>query len=337
MVKLLQSQVVLWVIALLVVIFAVSIGQFDISMSTIIASLSHCLTNYGQCVSESVERQIIFEIRLPRVLIAFVSGAALALTGAVLQTITRNPLADPYLFGISAGASLGAVLVLAIGLASLSLAAGAMLGSLIAVALILGLAGRFSGHIESLVLAGVAVSFMLSSFTSIVLYHSDPNVVASMLFWMMGSFDHIGWSDLTFPLLSLVIAFLSFMALHRWMDAMLAGDDLAQALGINTNALRIGLLVLSALLTAVLVSRVGGIGFVGLMIPHICRILIGHQMKELLPACFVIGGIFMVSADVLARILLHDQQLPIGIITAAIGSLFFIVLLKQQQHKSRSI
>ena len=322
--------------ALVVLIVAISICQFDISISTILSSLSHCLTSYDQCVAESVERQIIFEIRLPRVIIAFVSGAALALTGAVLQTITRNPLADPYLFGISAGASLGAVIIMAVGLASLSLATGAMLGSLIAVALILALAGRYSGHIESLVLAGVAVSFMLSSFTSIVLYHSDPNVVASMLFWMMGSFDHIGWSDIGFPLLSLIIAFLSFLALHRWMDAMLAGDDLAQALGINTKVLRIGLLILSALLTAVLVSRVGGIGFVGLMIPHICRILIGHQMRELLPACVVIGGIFMVLADVLARILLHDQQLPIGIITAAIGSLFFIVLLKQQQHKSRS-
>lgn len=337
MYKLLQSQFVLWPIALCTVLFAVSIGQFDIPLSTILSSVGQCISSYDQCLTESVEQQILFEIRLPRVLIAFVCGAALALTGAVLQTITRNPLADPYLFGISAGASLGAVIVLATGLTSLTLASGAMLGSLVAVALILGLAGRFSGHIESLVLAGVAVSFMLSSFTSIVLYHSDPNVVASMLFWMMGSFDHIGWSDLGFPLFSLIIAFVCFMAVHRWMDAMLAGDDFAQTLGINTNVLRIGLLLISALLTAVLVSRVGGIGFVGLMIPHICRILVGHQIKELLPACVVIGGIFMVLADVLARILLHDQQLPIGIITAAIGSLFFIVLLKQQQHKSRSI
>ncbi len=337
MLKRFASQLILWIIAILSMIIATSIGQYEIAPATILNSLQQCLFNLTDCGAGTVEQQILYDIRMPRVLIAFISGAALALTGAVLQTITRNPLADPYLFGISAGASLGAVVILAIGFVGLSLSAGAMLGSLIAVTLILGLAGRYAGNIESLVLAGVAVSFMLSSFTSIVLYHSDPNVVASMLFWMMGSFDHIGWDDISIPLLSLIVAFVCFMAVQRWMDAMLAGEDMAQALGINTGLLRIGLLVLSALLTAVLVAKVGGIGFVGLMVPHICRILVGHRLRELLPACVVCGGIFMVWADVIARTLLADQQLPIGIITAATGSLFFIVLLKQQQHKSRSI
>lgn len=332
-----SSAAVLWPTAILSVLIAVSIGHIDITLKQVFDAVLGCELGLGSCDPSTVVNQIILEIRLPRILIAFISGAALALSGAVLQTITRNPLADPYLFGISAGASLGAVLVLSLTVVGLSLSMGAMLGSLLAVALILGFAGRFAGQIESLVLAGVAVSFMLSSFTSIALYHSDPNVVASMLFWMMGSFDHIGWHDLALPTVALVIAFAVFMAVHRWMTALLAGDELSTSLGINAKALRITLLVITALLTAVLVSKVGGIGFVGLMIPHISRMLIGHQLNHLLPGCVVIGGIFMVWADVIARTLLTDQQLPIGIITAAIGSLFFIILLKRQQYHSRSI
>ena len=332
-----QSTVVMWSFALFSVIAAISIGHIDISIAQVISAITSCDWSFSQCDINNVTHQIILNIRLPRILIAFISGAALALTGAVLQTITRNPLADPYLFGISAGASLGAVLVLSLTVIGLTLSMGAMLGSLVAVALILAFAGRFAGQIESLVLAGVAVSFMLSSFTSIVLYHSDPNVVASMLFWMMGSFDHIGWHDLALPSIALSAAFTIFMTVHRWMTALLAGDEISTSLGINTKLLRIVLLIISALLTAILVSKVGGIGFVGLMIPHICRILVGHQLQQLLPSCVVVGGIFMVWADVLARILLPDQQLPIGIITAAIGSLFFIMLLKQQHYRSRSI
>jgi len=335
--RLLSSTIVMWVAAVLSIVAAISIGHIDITISQVFNAIVSCLFASEQCSSADVTNQIILEIRLPRILIAFISGAALALTGAVLQTITRNPLADPYLFGISAGASLGAVLVLSLTIVGISLSAGAMLGSLVAVALILAFAGRFAGRIETLVLAGVAVSFMLSSFTSIALYHSDPNVVASMLFWMMGSFDHIGWQDLSFPVIALVIAFAVFMTVHRWMTALLAGDELSTSLGINTKAMRIALLIMTALLTAVIVSKVGGIGFVGLMVPHICRILVGYDLRHLLPACVVIGGTFMVWADVIARILLTDQQLPIGIITAAIGSLFFIILLKQQQYRSRSL
>lgn len=337
MTRIAQSQLVMWVFALFSVIAAISIGHIDITVVQVINAMLSCGPSMSECNPSNVTDQIILEIRLPRVLIAFISGAALALTGAVLQTITRNPLADPYLFGISAGASLGAVLVLSLTVVGLTLSMGAMLGSLVAVALILAFAGCFAGQIESLVLAGVAVSFMLSSFTSIVLYHSDPSVVASMLFWMMGSFDHIGWSDVALPFIALVLAFTIFMAVHRWMTALLAGDELSTSLGINTKLLRITLLIITALLTAVLVSKVGGIGFVGLMIPHICRMLVGHQLQQLLPSCVVVGGTFMVWADVIARILLPDQQLPIGIITAAIGSLFFIILLKQQQYRSRSI
>ena len=335
--RVIQSSIIMWAFAVFSVIAAISIGHIDITFGQVINAITSCGSSFSECKVNNVTDQIILDIRLPRVLIAFISGAALALTGAVLQTITRNPLADPYLFGISAGASLGAVLVLSLTVVGLTLSLGAMLGSLVAVALILAFAGRFAGQIESLVLAGVAVSFMLSSFTSIVLYHSDPNVVASMLFWMMGSFDHIGWDDLALPFVTLVSAFIIFMIVHRWMTALLAGDELSTSLGIDTKLLRITLLIITALLTAVLVSKVGGIGFVGLMIPHICRMLVGHQLQQLLPSCVVVGGTFMVWADVIARILLPDQQLPIGIITAAIGSLFFIILLKQQQYRSRSI
>jgi iron complex transport system permease protein len=316
------------------ILLSLSFGQADISLQQTISASWQCITGPGNCITEDVNTRILFDLRLPRTLIALVTGAALALAGVVLQTVTRNPLADPYLFGISAGASLGAVIsMVVLSSAVLSLFVGAMVGSIAAVILIIGLAGRHARHIQSLILAGVAVSFLLSSFTSIVLYHASPNVVAAMMFWLMGSFDHIVWEDLFWPAIALLIAGICFYTLRRWMNALLAGDNIAHSLGISVARFRITLISMAAILTAIIVAKVGAIGFVGLMIPHISRHLCGHQLDHLIPTAIMVGGIFMIWADVIARTLLPEQQLPIGIVTAAIGSIFFILLLRQQTNK----
>lgn len=333
--KLTSIFTVLLLIAIMSVLFGLSIGQYNISYQQIINAVYDCLMSENSCSDSDVAQQILWQLRLPRILIAFITGAGLAITGVVLQTLTRNPLADPYLFGISSGASLGAVCALAFGAIGLGLSFAAMLGSMLSVILMVVLAGGTGRQVQFLVLAGVAISFMLSSLTSLVLYFSTPNVVAALLFWMMGSFDHIGWQDLASPLVVLIICLGIFMLFARQLDAMLAGDKVARSLGIATNHLRLSLLIVAALLTSVLVSKVGGIGFVGLMVPHICRFFAGHQLRLLLPVAFLSGGIFMVWVDTISRTILTDQQLPIGIVTAAIGSIFFIILLKHYQTKQR--
>ena len=314
---------------------AISIGQVEIGFIQTFQTVINCSFGLNGCGDHSITEKIVFELRLPRTIMAFIVGAGLAITGVILQTLTRNPLADPYLFGISSGAALGAVIAMSFGAIAIAIDLGALVGSLVSVLIMLGLANQSSKQVEQLVLAGVAVSFMLSSFTSLVLYYSSPNVIAALIFWMMGSFEHLSWQDLAWPLAVVIISTAIFFIFRRWLDAMLAGDDLAESLGIPTQQVRLGLLLVSALLTAVLVSKVGGIAFVGLMVPHICRLLVGHKMTVLLPTVFLVGGCFMVWVDVLARTLLTDQQLPIGVVTSAFGSLFFILLLKHHQLSNK--
>ena len=265
---------------------------------------------------------------------AFLTGAGLSIVGAILQSVTRNPLADPYLFGISSGSALGAVLVIStfsgtvIAGSILSITFGALTGGIFSVILMLFLAGNASLQVDRLLLSGVAVSFMLGAFTSLVVYYSDSDTASSLLFWIMGSFSNSSWSQLPFPVITLIICLVVFLVFQRWISAIQAGDEGALTLGVPVGSLRLSMLVLCSILTAVLVSQVGGIGFVGLMIPHICRFIVGNQLYKVLLMCVLVGGSFMLWVDVFARSILDEQVLPIGIVTSAIGSLFFFIILK---------
>ncbi len=283
---------------------------------------------------DPVMQRILFDIRMPRVLLAFAAGGGLALCGAILQTVTRNPLADPYLFGISSGASLGAVAVTALfGVGAVLLPLGAFLGSALAILLMIGMAtGHASVQVERMLLGGVAVSFMLGAATNLLLYTLEPHATASVLFWSLGSFARASWPMLPLPLLTLLFALLLATGFARPLNALLTGDESAHSLGINVRRLRIGMLLLASLLGAVMVANCGGIGFVGLMIPHIVRLLLGVGVMRNLLATVLLGGLFMVWVDVLARTLLAQQELPVGVITAAIGSLFFLGLLFRNQR-----
>jgi len=315
---------------------ATVIGSVDLTFGQVFETLFICNEDQNSgiqnsCSVDPVYQKIIWEIRLPRILMAFLTGAGLSITGAILQSVTRNPLADPYLFGISSGAALGAVLAISVFSSGIiSVTFGALSGGIFSVILMLTLAGRAVLQVERLLLSGVAVSFMLGAFTSLIIYYSDPDTASTLLFWMMGSFSNSQWQDLLLPTISITIGFILFLIYRSWIGAIQAGDEGAFTLGIPVNQLRLMMLIICSVITAILVAQVGGIGFVGLMIPHISRYIVGSTLHKVLFMCVTIGGSFMLWVDVVAHSLIPDQVLPVGIVTAAIGSLFFFLILKSR-------
>ncbi len=329
--------VLLAVLTLVSPFLAIGFGAANISYGDIVAAVYHYFG--GDVEISAIKERIIIDLRMPRTLLAFLAGAGLSLAGAVLQTVTRNPLADPFLFGISSGASFGAVLVIAAAgatvgstmgpLLELGIPVGAFAGSAISVVLVISLAGA-GIQIERMLLAGVAVSYMFGAATSLVLYSSDPQATASLLFWTLGSFSRAQWDNLLLPAVIIFVCLALFIGYGRQLKAVLAGDESARALGVNVSRLRMGMLLLSSLMTAVLVANCGGIGFVGLMIPHLVRRLLNSNSQSTWLATALFGGLFMVWVDVLARQLMDNHDLPIGVITAAIGSVFFLIVLRRR-------
>ncbi|QFU25429.1 iron ABC transporter permease [Shewanella eurypsychrophilus] len=322
--------------------FAASFGAANISALDTFNVLMKQTFGIGEV--STITQRIVMELRLPRVLLAFIAGAGLSIAGSVLQTVTRNPLADPYLFGISSGASFGAVVVLTLfsgsGLFSssglfeqfswMTLPLGAFMGAGLSVAMVLGLCGRhMSSQIERMLLSGVAISFMFGALTSLLLYFSSPQAAASVLFWSLGSFSKASWAGLLSPFVVVTLCTGVILLFKRQIMAMRAGDETAHTLGINVSRLRIQMLLLCSAITAILVANCGGIGFIGLMVPHTVRMLLPGQFPLVTTA--LVGGLFMVWIDVLARTLLSHQELPVGIITAVIGSVFFLGILSRRR------
>ncbi|WP_228290588.1 FecCD family ABC transporter permease [Pseudoalteromonas sp. PA2MD11] len=311
------------VVGLISCFLALSFGAANTSLSDVFNGL------FSQGSDEFVQR-IIWQLRMPRTMLAFLAGSGLALAGLILQTVTRNPLADPYLFGISSGASFGVVCFIALTGVSFgfSMSVAAFAGSLLSMLLLIAIAGRrHVGQVEAMLLAGVALSFLFSALTSLLLYFSDPQAITAILFWTMGSFSRAQWDTLWLPFTVIIACMTLMIAFRRQLNAMLLGDESAATLGIHVQRFRIMMLLLSSLITAVLVAMCGGIGFVGLMIPHIVRYFSPQGSSHNLVMTSLVGGIFMVWVDVLCRTLLNNQELPVGVITAAIGSVFFLFLL----------
>ena len=287
----------------------------------------------AQAVS-SAQDSIVWLIRAPRVVLGALVGAGLALVGTALQAVTRNPLADPHLLGVSSGAALGAVIVVLylgefIGLLSLPLAA--FVGALVSMLLVLAIASR-GGRLESdrLLLAGVAVSFVMMAASNLLLFLGDHHAASSVIFWMLGGLGLARWELLWLPALCLALALLLLLGLARALNALMAGEHSAVSLGLEPRRVRLLVFVCASLLTGVLVSLSGAIGFVGLILPHVARILVGAEHRRLLPVSALLGALFLVWVDVAARTLLAPQDLPIGIATAAIGGVFFVLLLRRR-------
>ncbi|WP_030411080.1 FecCD family ABC transporter permease [Streptomyces sp. NRRL S-1448] len=285
---------------------------------------------------------IVWQLRVPRALLAALVGAGLGLVGTATQALVRNPLADPYLLGISHGASLGAVAAIVLGastggLLGLGLSAAAFAGALAAFALVWCLARRGGGFSPlRLVLAGVGVGQFLSGFTSyLVLQTGDEQQTRSVLFWLMGSLSGATWSLLGLPLLAVAAGLLALQARARAMNALLMGDETAAGVGVPVTRLRRELFVVTGLLTGVLVAVSGAVGFVGLMVPHLCRLVIGGDHRRLLPLSALTGALLLVVVDLVCRTAMDTQELPVGVVTALIGAPALLFVLDRRTAADR--
>ena len=279
---------------------------------------------------------IIWLIRFPRVLMGFFVGAGLAVVGATMQALVRNPLADPYILGISSGASVGAVMVLAFGAFAFAgiyaISVGAFFGAILTFLTVFLLArshGRL--HPARLILAGVAVAYFFSGLTSFIILTSDNRELArTVLAWLLGSLAGTNWSELTLPAAALFFGSVYLVLQARSLNALIVGDETAATLGVDLTRFRCSLFLVVSLVTGVMVAVSGAIGFVGLMIPHIVRLMVGTDHRRVMPVSIFAGSIFLILFDVVARTAFNPVELPVGVITSLLGGPFFLWLLHRQ-------
>ena len=323
----------LWMVALfallMTVILALKSGAVPIQWSDVFA-----IIGVGADV-DPLKRSVLLELRLPRVLFAAVAGGALALSGAVMQALFRNPLAEPGLVGISAGASLGVVLTLLLGFSGhwFTSAAG-FVGAMLATLSAYFLGRRYPG-VAGLLLAGIAINATTMSVVSLVTTFISESQFRSFGFWSLGSLSRASWDQVGWLLPWTVIC--SILLLRQWrvLNALLLGEREAHHLGFDIAKVRRTLILLIALLVGPLVAATGGIAFIGLVIPHILRDWVGAGHRVLLPLCWVAGAIALVLADWLARMVVMPAEIPVGVITSLVGGPFFIALLLR--HAKRSV
>ncbi|MEP9394878.1 iron ABC transporter permease [Gordonia sp. VNK1] len=337
-----RPGVVLAVLAVatpVVAVLMVGVGQLYVTPGEVVGVV---IAGPAAGGGRSIVDTVIWELRLPRVLTGLCVGAVLAATGCALQAIVRNDLADPYLLGVSSGASLGAAVVIATGLGAalgvVSATVGAFFGaiaSLVMVVLLLGGGRALSG--SRLVLAGLTVGYFMAAVTNLVVVLSDNrDAVRAVMFWMLGSLGRSSWDELPVLAGSSVVALSIMILWARRLDAIGLGDDVARSLGVDAYRLRLQVTILSALAIAAAVAVSGAIGFVGLVVPHLARQLVGAGHRVLIPTSALIGALVLVAADALARTVLSPREVPLGILTALLGTpLLMYMLHRRQRFESR--
>ncbi|QBI21996.1 iron ABC transporter permease [Egibacter rhizosphaerae] len=328
------------------VLVAIALGQADLSVREVWTVASErlglawvqrpALGLHGVEV-EPIRASLVWDLRLPRVLTAVLVGGGLACVGAVMQTLMRNPVADPYLLGISSGASLGAVSVIVVGLGGglIAVSSGAFVGAIGSFVLVLAI-GQHAGTLQPgrVILAGVAVGAFFAAVTSfLIIWVADPQATQEVQFWQSGSLAAARGPSVATASAVLVPVLVLFLASSRALNAFAFGPDAAATLGIQVERVRWLLLVACALLTGVLVAVSGTIGFVGLLVPHAMRFLVGSDHRRLLPASLLAGGLLLLWVDVLARTAFAPRELPVGIITALVGVPVFVWILRRQRAR----
>ena len=335
-----------WLVALvallvLSVLVAVGVGAAQVSPMATGRIVLHQLLGVGTPDWPAAREAIIWDVRTPRVLLGVCVGSGLAVCGMALQAMVRNVLADPYLLGINSGASSGAaasiLFGIGAGLGEHALQASAFVGALAASVLVL-LIARTGGRVTSirLLLAGVAVGYALYALTSFLIFASDSAEGSrSVLFWLLGTLSLGSWGAPLAVVAVIVAATVALLAHSgRQLDALALGDETALTMGVDPNRLRVWLLVVVALCIGVAVAAAGSIGFVGLVIPHLARRVVGSAHRIAIPVAAVMGAIFLVWADVVARTLLAPQEIPLGILTSLVGAPFLLVLIRRMQVSS---
>lgn len=308
---------------------ATAIGEYNIPVRTVFLTVTN---EFGLTNADvpKIEASVVWNLRLSRSLVAALCGAGLAICGAILQALLRNALAEPFVLGVSAGASTGAVavLVLGIGAGAVSLSLGAFVGAFAAFAVVALLSNGATSGPNHTILAGVAASQLFNALTAyIVTTSASAQQARGVMFWMLGSFGGVRWPQFHLLVIVLVLCLAICFVMARALDAFTFGDEDAAALGIPVARTRLILFGVTALMTATIVSQVGAIGFVGLVVPHAARYVVGPVHMRLLPAAAILGAVFMVVADIASRVIVAQQTVPIGVVTALVGVPFFAIIL----------
>lgn len=326
----------LLVAAVVATLLAVSIGAVYVAPGRVLSIVGdHVLPMSVARSYTDVEEQIVWEFRMPRAILALLAGAGLALVGAVLQAVVRNPLADPFLLGVSSGGALGAVLVLVYGSAAIGgigLSAAAFGGSLLSMLLVYVLAQR-GGRLTPgrLLLAGVAMAYLFQAIFSFVLLQARAGQAAQqVIFWLLGSLGSARWDNLMLPTIAMVLGLGLLLARWRALNALVAGEETATSLGVNVFWFRIELFGITSVLVGVLVALTGAIAFVGLIVPHVARMLVGADHRRVLLVSALLGASFLQLVDLAARTLQAPVELPLSIVTALVGVPFFLWLLRRR-------
>lgn len=333
-VGLLLVFIVLFVLLILSLTAGVSLGAVPIPFRTVwsIAGNKMWPGTFDVVWSRGQER-IVWDVRFPRVVLAALVGAGLAVSGATLQALTRNPLADPHLLGVSSGAAFGAILALLhtgmiVGLLTVPLFSFA--GALLATAAVALVAHLTRSHTaDRMVLAGVAVAFVFTALGNLLIFLGDPRATNTVVFWMLGGLGLAQWSHLAYPAAVLVGCMIVLILKARELNALAMGDETAATLGISVTRLRFLLFVVTALVTGAMVAFSGVIGFVGLMVPHFVRLIGGGDNVRVIPLSAAVGALTLIWADIVARMIMAPEDMPIGIVTGLAGGVAFILILRK--------
>jgi iron complex transport system permease protein len=321
------------------IVVATATGAVTIPYMTTASIVLDHLLFVGTFETDETFETIIMQIRLPRILVAGLVGAALGISGAVMQGLFRNPMADPGIIGVSSGGALGAVSAIYFGLAHihyLLIPVSAFFGAIITAFVVYLLAtSRGKTPMATLLLAGIAVSSFLGASTSLILTFSNDNVMREIIFWLMGGLESRNWEHITMILFPILLGTIILFFYARSLNIMLLGEETADSLGVHVNRTKKVLLSLASLITGVAVSVSGIIGFVGLVVPHVMRLLVGPDHRLLLPASVFGGAIFLIGADTFARTVIRPAELQVGIVTAFVGAPFFLYLLRKNKKGER--